>query len=363
MSHRLILCIFACVALSRFACADDGPAIDSPQVNPSPADSPPSNAQTWEFRAGRWLETPQPAPAQGLDAPMLDQAEQLLVQHNPKPAKKLLIAWEKANKKSPLRDRCLLLFADAYLQLDNRVRCFFFCDELMDEYPESKLFQTALRKQFDVATDYLNGYKEKFCGMRLLDMGTEGVQMMWRIQQRSPGSPLAERGLKATADYYFNDADYDLAEDAYNAYIQSYPHSDEIPRAKLRAAFSSLAQFRGVKFDASNIIDARAQLMVIQREYPDLAAEENVQTVLDQIDSAFAKKLLDVGDFYERTHQPRGAVYEYRFLAQTYPNLPEADIARQRLVQMPAIDASEAPPPMASSYAPTTEPSESAGVQ
>jgi len=31
--------------------------------------------------------------------------------------------------------------------------------------------------------------------------------------------------------------------------------------------------------------------MEIQKTYPDLAIEENVQTVLDQIDSAFAKKL------------------------------------------------------------------------
>jgi outer membrane assembly lipoprotein YfiO len=233
----------------------------------------------------------------------------------------------------------------------------------MDEYPESKLFQPALQKQFDIAYDYLTGYKETFLGMRILDMGTEAVQMMWRIQQRSPGSPLAERGLRSTADYYFNDADYDLAEDAYNAYIQSYPHSDQIPRVKLRAAFSSLAQFRGVKFDASNIIDARAQLMVIQKEYPDLAAEENVQTVLDQIDSAFAKKLLDLGDFYQRTHEPRGAAYEYRFLVQTYPNFPEADLARQRLHHMPSDAIAEASPPIARSYAPTTEPSMVSGVQ
>jgi outer membrane protein assembly factor BamD (BamD/ComL family) len=343
MYKRLLFCILACLISFRAACAADN--------------------QTWEFRAGQWMEAPKPTTAPTVDEPMLDQAEQLLIQHDAKAAKKILIAWEKINKHSPVRDRCIFLFADVYYQRDDHVKSFFYCDELMDEYPESKLFQAALQKQFDIAQEYLNGYKETFLGMRVLDMGTEGVQMMWRIQQRSPGSPLAEKGLRATADYYFNDADYDLSEDAYNAYIQDYPHSDQIPRIKLRAAFSSLAQFRGVKFDASNIIDARAQLMVIQKEYPDLAAEENVQTVLDQIDSAFAKKLLELGDFYERTHEPRGAVYEYRFLVQTYPNFPEADTARERLAAMSPSEISEPPPPLARSYAPTTEPTASAEAQ
>jgi tetratricopeptide (TPR) repeat protein len=343
MYKRLFLCILACVIRNGLARAADN--------------------QTWEFRAGRWMEAPRATTAPTVDEPMLDQAEQLLIQHDPKAAKKILVAWVKVNKNSPVRDRCIFLLSDVFYQQDDRIKSFFYCDELMDEYPESKLFQAALQKQFDIAFDYLNGYKDTFLGMRILDMGTEGVQMMWRIQQRSPGSPLAEKGLHATADYYFNDADFDLAEDAYNAYIQTYPRSELIPRAKLRAAFSSLAQFRGIKFDASNIIDARAQLMVIQKEYPDLSAEENVQTVLDQIDSAFAEKLLEVGEFYQRTHEPRGAVYEYRFLVQTYPNFPEAEIARRHLLGMPPDQTTEPPPPLARSYAPATEPSANAGGQ
>ena len=176
MFKRLSLCILACMMFNRLAAAD---------------------TQTWEFRAGRWMKAPDPTTAPAVDEPMLDQAEQLLVQHDPKTAKKILLAWEKVNKHSPVRDRCIFLFSEVFFQQDDRIKSFFFCDELMDEYPESKLFQAALQKQFDIAYDYLNGYKDTFLGMRILDMGTEGVQMMWRIQQRSPGSPLAEKGLRA----------------------------------------------------------------------------------------------------------------------------------------------------------------------
>jgi outer membrane protein assembly factor BamD (BamD/ComL family) len=313
--------------------------------------------QTFEFRDGRWLEVTKPTTQPVVDEPMLDQAEALLMQNNLKETKKVLVAWEKTHKHSPVRDRCIMLFADLFYQKDQRLKSFFYCDELMDEYPESKLFPAALQKQFDIATEYMNGYKDSFLGFHVLDMGSEAVEMMWRIQQRAPGSPLAEKGLLSTADYYYGSGQYDLAEDAYNAYWHSYPNSDKVPLVKLHAAFASLAQFRGVKFDASKIIDARVQLLEIQRKYPDLAEEENVETVIEQIDSAFAKKLLEEGAFYQRTHEPRGAAYEYRFLAQTYPNSPEAAEARGYLKDMPAWVLADAPPPPASGYAPTTEPS------
>ena len=71
---------------------------------------------------------------------------------------------------------------------------------------------------------------------------------MLRVQQRSPGSPLAERALLRTADWYYSSADYDLAHDAYGVYVKNYPRSPMVPQVKLRQAFSSLAQFRGVRF-------------------------------------------------------------------------------------------------------------------
>jgi outer membrane assembly lipoprotein YfiO len=340
MRIRLVLCAVSCLLLASVAKGIEN--------------------QTWEFRDGRWLEmaTTSPTTAPDVADPQLDRAEQLLVLQNHHEAKKILILWVHTHfRHAPNRDRAIFLLSEVFFQEDDRFKSFFYCDELMDEYPESNLFPAALQKQFDIADAYLNGYKDKFLGMRILDEGSEGVQMMWRIQQRSPGSPLAEKAMLRTGDYYFSDRDYDLAEDVYNTYVHNYPLSPEVPRVKLRAAFSSLAQFRGVKFDVSNLIDARAQLMEIQRNYPELAAEENVQTVLDQIDSAFCKKLLDTGEFYQRTHEPRGAVYEYRFLAEAYPSSPEAAEARQHLSGMSAVALADPPPPPASGYVAATEPS------
>ncbi len=310
---------------------------------------------TWELQNQNWTPVDQATSAPA-NEPALDQAERLLVNGHPGEAKETLLDWEEEHKTSPARDRCLYLVAEAFYQLDNRIKAFYYLDELMDTYPASNLFDPALNKQFEIAEAFINGYKRKFLFFRILDATDEGVVMLYRIQQRSPGSPLAEKALLHTADFYFADKQYDLAVDAYQSYARSYPRSPAIPRVRLRAAFASLAQFHGVKFDATPIIDARAQLLDIQREYPELAKEENLESAIEQIDGAFAKKILTTAEFYERTHEPKAAVYDYRYLAQAYPTAPEAATARQRLASMSADDLSEPPPPANGGFAPTTQP-------
>jgi outer membrane protein assembly factor BamD len=325
--------------------------------------------RNWELRNGDWAEVlpqssagPTTAP---VDEPSLDRAEQWLAQGDFRPARKLLVQWIKAHKekKTPLRDRALFLLGDAFFQSDDRIKAYYYYDELMDEYPESPLFQKALQKQYDIADAFLNGYKRVFVWFRILDTSDEAVEMMYRLRQRAPGSPLAEKALLRTADYYFNDREFDLASDVYSIYIQDYPQSRQIPRVKLRKAFASLAQFRGVNFEATNIIDARLQLVAVQKEYPELAEENNVETVIEQIDSAFAKKLIETAQYYERVHQWRGAVYEYRFLVQAYPSSPEAGLARDRLVHLPVRWQDEPPPPTIGGYWPSTQPSASADAR
>ena len=74
-----------------------------------------------------------------------------------------------------------------------------------------------------------------------------------------------------------------------------------MPRARLREAISHYAEFRGPRFDATPIIDAREQFRALMVTDHELAEEENVPALLQQIDRDLAHKLLITGDFYTRT--------------------------------------------------------------
>ena len=218
----------------------------------------------------------------------------------------------------------------------DRIMSFYNFDELLEKHPGSRYFFPALERQYDIADQYLRGYKNRFFGMPILSATSEATEMLYRIQQRAPGSPLAEKALLRAADYYYADSDFDIAADAYAAYVRSYPRSPLVPRVRLRQAFSALAQFRGVKFDATPIIDARQQLLDLAAAYPTIADEENIPAIVRRIDSALAKKVVVTAEFYQRTHKHSAAAYYYQYLIRTWPESPEAKAAEEKLARMPA---------------------------
>ena len=117
-----------------------------------------------------------------------------------------------------------------------------------------------------------------------------------------------------------------------------------VPRVRLRRAFSSYAQFHGVKFDATPLVDARAQFEDIKARYPDLATENNVQKFIDGINETLARKMLVTADFYQRTGETRASVYTLRQLINTYPTSREAQTAKAELAKLPESALKEAAP-------------------
>jgi outer membrane assembly lipoprotein YfiO len=314
--------------------------------------------KSWEYGgAGQWKETQTtPASQPVVRDPVLDRAEQMLDGRRIDQAHDILLDWLKANPVAPNRDRAILLLARAYYANGDRTWCFYQCDELLDNYPDSKLYFPALELQYRVADDFLNGVKKRFLGLPILAMGDEGIEMLFRIQERSPGSPLAERALLRSADYYYHTIQYDLAADAYGAFVRIYPRSPDVPLARLRQAFSNNAQFRGPKYDATPLLDARAQFQDVQVRYPELAEKANVKQLIEDIDAQLAAKAYYDADYYRRTFQYKAAVFLFRQLIQTYPNSHSSQLAKQQLKDMPA-GALNQPPPPPPAVIPTTGPS------
>jgi hypothetical protein len=297
----------------------------------------PARERNWQLSGGEWRESVAPT-TQRTAEPVLDRIERMLRRKDRgsyKAAFDLGVQWVLANRNSPNRDRGLLLIAKALYGYGNRVKAFYYCDELLDTYPDSELFNDALQLQYDIADAYLEGYKRRWLGVPMFGAKEEGVEMLYRIRNRAPGSPLAEKSLLRTADHYRFDGQFDFAADAYQFYARQYPRSPMTPRARLWGAYCSLAQFRGVRFDPTPVIDAREQLRAIQAAYPDLAREENLDSILARIDGVFAKKLYTTATYYRRVRDDGAAAYTYKYLIKAYPQAPESERAATWLNALP----------------------------
>lgn len=313
--------------------------------------------EVWELHGSRWVQATTSPVAVLTDEPVLDRAEKMIQSGNYLAGANTAIQWVKDHKKdNPQRDRGLMLIAQGLYQDGKRVDAFYYLDELMDEVPDSKYYPQALQLQYDIADQYLKGYKRVFIFMPILDATDEAIDMLFRIQQRAPGSRLAEKALLRTADYYYANSEYDLAADAYGAYLKSYPRSPQVPQLRLRRAYATLAQFRGTRYDATPLIDAKAQLTEIAAAYPEIAQDEGLMSLIMRIDETFAQKVYRHADWYRRTSQPSAAVYNYRFLIATFPKSPEAKLSKERLKEFPEKILAERPPRKGSGYSPATMP-------
>lgn len=320
--------------------------------------------QAYQFNSGsgQWTLTQSPRPTAPVAPadPALDRLQQLFDGRDYGRVHDELLAWLKANPKAADRDRAILLMAEVYYVQGDLTTSFYQCDELLENFPDSRLFFPTLDLQYHVADAFLSGYKEKFLGMAIVPMEDTAIDMLFRLQERAPGSPIAERSLQRTADYYYASREYGLAADAYGAFIRIYPRSPNTPRARLRQAYSNFAQFHGPKFDVTPLLDARTEFQDIQVRSPEFARAENLQRYIDRIDVLLAQKILIDGDYFNRVNQPKSAVFEYRELIQRYPSSPEAATARNTMARMPAWTKADPPPPAFAGQGPpvTTRPIE-----
>jgi outer membrane assembly lipoprotein YfiO len=244
------------------------------------------------------------------------------------------IDWLKANPSSPNYDRGLLVTAEAMRGTREYVRAFYYCDQLLDEHADSPKFQEAMELQYSVADLYLLGAKDKLLGFRIVNRQDEAIEMLFRIQQRAPGSPVAEKALLRTADFYWANGDFDLASDAYHSYVQTYPRSPLVPQARLREAYSNLAEFHGPQFDATPVLNAKTLLNQVAADYPEMARQEAIPEKLDLADRQMARKLYLNADFYRRTGKPGAAIVLCNRLVKQFPNSPEAADAQKLLARL-----------------------------
>lgn len=289
-------------------------------------------SRTFELTGDRFTEVPATNPASlPKPDPTLKRVEILLDRQEYSSAKSLAVDWLLAHKTDPRYDQGLYLMAQTLNGLEEPIKAFYYCDQLMDSFPASAYFKPALELQYAMGDSLLKGRPIKGLGLPIFDGTDEGVEMMFRVQTRSPGSPLAEKALRRTADFYFADGQFDLAADAYAAHIKSYPRDPDLPEILVRQAFSNYAQFTGVRFDPTPLVNARAQMQDLINKYPEVAKRENMASFVDAIDKTLARKLFVTADFYRRTDKLSAEKLVLRVLTQQYPQSDEAQRAKRLL--------------------------------
>ena len=106
---------------------------------------------------------------------------------------------------------------------------------------------------------FLSGTRRKWMGMPLLSGQELAITILDGLSHLHNPPRIAEYALKRKGDYYFDRAEFDLADDEYSKLLAGFPASPYVPWLTLRRAQAALARFPGIRFDDAALVDGRRE--------------------------------------------------------------------------------------------------------
>lgn len=309
----------------------------------------PALGQSNELRlddSGQWEQTDAPVP--GTTQSLLADARRALAEDRPGAARVILDPWIKANERTgdPDFPAALLLRGDALTALGDEYNALYDYERIIKEFTGTEAFATAVERELNIGVNYVNGLDRKFFGVRILNAEDIGEELLIRVQERMPGSRIAERAGIELADYYFRTRQLKLAAEAYDLFVQLYPRSQYATKAMERRIYSTIAMYKGPRYDGSPLLDSQVLVRRFASLYPAQAKAAGLDDALvARLDDSAADELLETARWYLRNGDEVSARFVLKRLLRERPRSAAAQDAYAFMMERKWIDAPREPAP------------------
>lgn len=289
----------------------------------------PAWAQAPEFtldESGDWVQDRAPEP--GSDEDVIAETTALLAADQPAAAHAVIDAWIQENERTdnPWLPRAYLLRGDALAAMGDEFKAMYDYERrVIQRYPQSEEFVRAIERELAIAIEYAHGKRRKLFGVRIIGTGEIAEETFMRVQERLPGSELAERAAIELADFYYRRGKLPLAAIAYDLYVSNFPRGPHLRHAMERRIRANVAQYKGPEYDGSSILDAVEQTRAYVRMFPDAAEKSALdERLVDRLDDALADQMLAGAKWYLKRSDRAAAEFTLRRLLRRHPNSPAA---------------------------------------
>jgi len=179
--------------------------------------------------------------------------------------------------------------------------------QFMKQYPTSRYYDQALRKAFDL-------------GRRLLARGDEaGLEALEAVYEKDPRGPLADNALHEKARYLQRKRRYPEAVRLFRSILEDYPTSDVSAEALYRLGQATYAQSEYHPARQAIYSRAREAFELYVQRYPHGRFVEAARAAARECREHEAEHLYKVAQFYrERGNEQSAAIY-MRLLREKYP--------------------------------------------
>ncbi len=280
---------------------------------------------------GEWFSTRQPV--EGSDEWTIARARQDLADDRAAAAFSTIDNWIRTNERriggvSPFLAEAILVRADALTATGDEYNALYDYERVIREFPGDPAYVTSIERELDIGVRYVNGLKRRFFGVRILESTDIGEELLIRVQERLPGSRLAERAGIELADYYYKEHELPLAAEAYELFNENYRNSQYAMKAMQRRVYATIAQFKGPKYDGSKLVDAQILVKRFASLYPAEAQKVGLDdALLARLDESSAISRLETAKWYLAREDGPSAKYVLNRLIVDHPQTAAAKTA------------------------------------
>ncbi len=263
----------------------------------------------------------------------LEVAQTALDHNNPSLALK---AARRTVKVWPLSDyapQAQYLIGRCYEAKKNDEKAFKAYQQVLEKYPKIPNYQEISKRQFEIASRFLNGQSFKIFGyIPFLPSMEKTADMYAKIVRNGPYSELAPQAQMNIGAAREKQSEYPLAVKAYEQAADRYNDRKDIAAEALyKAGMASNRQAKTSEYDQSVAASAIGTFTDFMALFPNDPRTAEAQKLISSLKSEQARGSYQTAKFYEKNKKWDGALIYYNEVLLKDPESQIAIAARERI--------------------------------
>jgi outer membrane protein assembly factor BamD (BamD/ComL family) len=207
-------------------------------------------------------------------------------------------------------------------------------DNFLERYPKSQFFQSALERQQQIATAFLNGQKRPVLKIFKLSAYEEGSEIANKIADRAGDAPAAKRAIETLAQSREKRGAYEEAYQAWSNAANRWPTGEMGQESLMGMARSLELAYKGPKFDGKVLISSKSYYSEYLKRYPESAQQLNLTEKIVELNEKLSQKELLIANYYARTGSTAAADLYYQRIINDWPATAAVATAEQKLPEI-----------------------------
>lgn len=192
-------------------------------------------------------------------------------------------------------------------------KAFEAYDKYLERFPGSSLYTTALSRQAAMAQAAADGdIKSSFLGMKSKLSLDKTVAMLGKVRDHAPKSPTAAKAQFTMGELYQAKRKAKEAIAAFRQLVREQPESAEAPEALFRVGLILMEDADRGNQNQANVDLAREAFNDYLIQYPGHSRNAEAHKMLGSLDSRDLQRSFDIAEYYLKTGKPESAKVYYR---------------------------------------------------